>query len=349
MLYIQQLAKSAQNWGIISPLLISVLKEIRQKRGESVQDISINFPWPEVPRGLDMSAARLQLKEWMKSPESLSRQLSSTKDRRAQKDAAFVLLMKKNTRSGINLQGWEDMLTQKDEVQARVQAALNDMLNDRAEMVLSQYDSIYGDDLFSAIARSELEVSKREYSMAYKRALSLFDRKEFAAKYYAIGWKSLFDELIDGKLSDGFKEEAFEVLQKVADKPWEKKLLATLCIKGSITCKGSYIGPQLINLLNSGKTESLVDYADHRSLWRIEKEFLELAIPYLTRLSTQNSQVEELRKAITKMKTLEEGTDNSKLLHRSAVAFADELDSVESKITARLDAERKPAKSSEGL
>ncbi|MEZ4814512.1 MAG: hypothetical protein R3A80_04810 [Bdellovibrionota bacterium] len=340
----QELARRAQNWGLISPLLLSTLKDLRIARGEKEADeVNINFPWPELPRGLEMSAERKSISDWSREEKSLQKKLRSSSDRREQRNLAYVLLMKANSLKGSNLNGWEELLTSKDEVQARIEATIQDNQNDKAEMILAQYEAVYGDDLFSAIAMSRLDVNRREYSSGYKRALSLFQRSEFASKYYAIGWKSLFDELIEGELSSSFKSEAFKVLASSAKATWEKKLLATLCMRGTITCGGEYSGTSLLNLVDSGTNESLVDYADHRSLWRIERDFLELTLMSVTKTATRPEQIETLKKALSKFKSIEDGSLNSKA-HRRAIELArNEIKKTETKILAQLEAERRPA------
>jgi len=340
----QELARRAQNWGLITPLLLSTLKDIRQARGEKTEaDVNINFPWPEIPRGLEMLAERKTLTEWSKEPKSLKSKLKSSKDRREQRNIAYVILMKTNSLKDDNLNGWEEILTGKDEVQSRIEASIQDNQNDKAEMLLNQYEAVYGDDLFSAIAMSRLDVNKREYSSGYRRALALFQRNEFASKYYAIGWKSLFDELIEGELSDSFKDEAFKVLSAAAKNNWEKKLLATLCLRGTISCSGEYSGIALLNLIDNNTSESLVDYADHRSLWRIERDFLEISLKTLSKSATRPEQIETLKRALTKFKDMSDGSLDSKTHRRTAELAQSEIKNTETKILARLEAERRPA------
>lgn len=340
----QELARRAQNWNIISPLLLSTLKDIRAARGEKVEgDVNINFPWPELPRGLEMAGERKALTDWIRDPKDLQKKLASSKDRRDQRNFAYIVLMKKNSLQGANLNGWEELLTQKDEVQSRIEATLQDMQNDKAEMLLAQYEAVYGDDLFSAIALSRLDVNRREYSSGYRRALALFQRNEFAAKYYAIGWKSLFDELVEGELSDSFKDEAFGVLHGLAKQTWEKKMLAALCLKGTITCSGEFQGMALLKLLDAPTEDAKADFADHRSLWRIEKDFLELSIKSLSKLTTRPEQVATLKRALARFKDLGDGSTDVKAHRRAVESASNEIRNVETKILAQLEAARKPA------
>lgn len=340
----QELARRAQNWGLITPLLLSTLKDIRVARGEKVEgDVAINFPWPELPRGLEMLAERKTLEEWSDDTKALQRRLQNSKDRREQRNVAYVVLMKKNSLVDSKLNGWEELLTGKDEVQARIEASIQDNKNDKAEMLLAQYEAIYGDDLFSSIVASRLDVNKREYSSGYRRAIALFQRNEFASKYYAIGWKSLFDELIEGELSESFKDEAFKVLSSTAKANWEKKLVATLCMKGTIICSGEYSGSALLNLIDNNKPEYLVDYADHRSLWRIERDFLELSLKTLAKTVTRPEQVETLKKALVKFKEIADGSLDSRAHSRTVDLIQSELKKTETKILAQLEAERRPA------
>ena len=336
----QELARRAQNWGIISPLLLSVLSELRAARGHDTA-VKINFPWPELPRALDMASDKKNYSEWQNDVRELDRTLVRSKDRREQRRVAYVLLTKKNSLSGIGLHGWEDLLTGKDEVQGRIQAALQDNANDKAELLLGQYNSVYGDDLFSAIAASRLEVNKREYSDGYRRALALFQQGSFAGAYYAIGWKSLFDELTEGQLSDGFKKEAFSVLQGKAKVTWEKQLLATLCLKGTITCEGSYVGSGLLALVNETKNESLADFQDHRSLWRVKEEFLELALRNLSRMATGPEQIQILRNGLETLRSMSKGALDAKTVKQAVNVAESEIKKAEVSILAKADANRK--------
>jgi hypothetical protein len=338
----QELARRAQNWGLISPLLLTVLKDIRSARGEKSEEVTINFPWPELPRGQDMGAEKKNLKEWTKDVKDLQKRLASSKDRREQRNLAYIILMKSNSIQNTNLNGWEELLTSKDEVQARIEASLRDNQNDKAEMLLGQYEAVFGDDLFSAIALSQLDVGRRDYSSGYRRALALFQQNEFSSRYYAIGWKSLFDELIEGELSDSFKDEAFKVLNSHAKILWQKKLLATLCMRGTITCAGEYTGVALLKLLD-GVLDAPADYADHRSLWRIERDFLEVSLRSLTKVVSRPEQIDTLKKALTRFKDMVDGSLDSKAHRRAAELAQNEIKVTESKILAQLEAERKPA------
>ncbi len=339
----QELARRAQNWGLISPLLLSTLKDIRVARGEKAEDVSVNFPWPELPRGRDIATERKTLPEWMKDSKDLQRRLTKSNDRREQRNVAFALLTKENSLKNNLLQGWEELLTAKDEVQARISASIRDNQNEKAEMLLSQYEAVYGDDLFSAVAMSQLDVNRRDYSSGYRRALALFQRSEFAAKYYAIGWKSLFDELIEGELSADFKDEAFTVLRAAAKQNWEKKMVATLCLKGTISCNTEYSGTSLLSLLESPSNEISTDFADHQSFWRVERDFLEIALKSLSKTITRTEQIETLKKGLSKYKALANGSLDTKNHRRSVDLIQTDIKNMETKLLAQLEADRKPA------
>jgi tetratricopeptide (TPR) repeat protein len=332
----QALARHAQNWGLISPLLLSTLKDLRAARGEKVEgDVQINFPWPELPRGLDMAVERRSLPEWKTNLEDLHTMLVASKDRKEQRNLAFIALTKGNSINKSQLNGWEELLTDKDEVQSRIEATIEDHQNEKAEMILAQYEAVYGDDLFSAIALSRLDVNRREYSGGYHRAIALFDRSEFAAKYYAIGWKSLFDELIEGDLTESFRDEAFSVLQSLAKQNWEKELLATLCLKTTINCSGEYVGTALLNLLQHNRADAPSDFLDHRSLWRIERDFLSAAIKNLSKYVRHTDQVEILKSGLAKLRTLSDGAVDSKAQRRAVDVAQDAIRIVEGRIIAK--------------
>jgi len=316
---LRKIAESASKWRVFSPVLLAALDKLKGKEEKS--DISqLEFPWPALPPQVELSQAEASWGQWKDSSESL-RSIMAKKGaaRSEQKRAAFVSLFRDPSLKDANLSRWADLLNEKNGVQLRIQALIGDGNYRKAELFLSQYDALFGEDSFYRFHIAKNAWSRGNYSVAYKIWSSgLSDKEDFASAYTAAGWAVLLEELVDQEVSKSTSEKVFSNLSASANQLWKKQYLAYLCVTQSIICSDANKTKLLLGSLHLSNPTYLIEgIADRRSVRFVRHSALEAWAQSRIASMTSMKEAPELRQLVNDLRYLTQKTSGT----RRAEAF----------------------------
>jgi hypothetical protein len=232
-----QIAKSAADWKIFSPVLTSALQKLKGNTAAGEQDMLNIFPWPKLPRWTTVSKEQEKWGEWSMSEKTLQAQLKNRNGNRSQlQRAALVEIFKENSLKDPELKRWSEILTQSPAIQLRIQAMMNDGDLRLAELYLEQYEDIFGKDAFHAYFRAQMDWMKGDYTGAYRQWSNVKGKGDFRSVYTAAAWTASLEHLVQGKVTKDTSDDLFGVLSKQAVEPWQQIYLAALCYQTYLTC-----------------------------------------------------------------------------------------------------------------
>ncbi len=234
-----QIAKSATEWKILSPVVTLALQKLRGIDASSNEngDALNNFPWPRLPRWTTITQDQQSWDEWSWSDKKLQSLLKNTNGERSRMQrAALVLLFKENSLKSQELKRWAEVLTQAPAVQLRIQAMMNDGDLRLAELYLEQYEDIIGKDAFDSYFQAQLDWLKGDYTSAFRQWSNIKGRGDFRSAYTAAAWSSSLEQLLKGRVTSESSQEFLGALEKVSDEPWQKIYLAALCAGDYLNC-----------------------------------------------------------------------------------------------------------------
>jgi len=255
--------RRARQWKAISPALVAAFKTKSQENSRS-------FPWVDLPRWLDLSSVQSGLEEWGWSDSKLVAAMSKKSARASAKNAAFVLFVRRNSDVDPELAAWVSTFSDRAGIQARIQAMLADGQEERAALFLSQYETLFAKDAFAEHLQGRVLWSRGDYKQAYNVWTQTRFRNDFRARYYALGWTSLYNTLEGKQRQQG--RAIFSELAGLARETWQKHYLASVCALGQADCASPYRGSDLVELLEASVDERLGrEFNDGRSAFTAKR------------------------------------------------------------------------------
>lgn len=259
---VEEIAKRARDWRVVSPVVLSSLKVVSNLRQgvelpgrlvESSDAKILKFPWSELPVWMDLNKEQLSWNEWNLDTKALRRLVDDPKEKRSvARRAAFVILSRDLDLGDPKLASWSRTFTDQAGVQLRIQSDVASGNLSRAQLFLDQYRSFFGADAFLEFQLGEMDWRKGDYLQAYTRWVrpeTPSAKEDFRSEYYAAGWTALFDLILQEQKSDRVQRSVFSRLAPKAKENWHWSYIAKLCVNGESLCEGPLKGEGLINVL----------------------------------------------------------------------------------------------------
>ena len=323
---IERIAVKAREWKVVSPVVLSSLKSVSNLRsgvelpGQIVsvpEQQLLRFPWSDLPRWVDLSQEQSGWEDWKLSDEILAQRLGPKSERRSEaRRAAFVTLVRKGSLTDPELAKWSRTFADRAGIQARIQAMIHDRDLSRAQLFLDQYENFFGVDAFSEHFWGRIEWARGNYSVAYQRWVRPTDGDvDFRTAYWAEGWSSLFDELIEGVPGRSQRSSVYSKLAPLAKTSWQKVYLGKLCVDMKAECSDDFVGRKLVSQL-SDESEGPLSYAfeDDRSLWSVKRDALGALILSQVNRATKTEDLVDLRSALSGLYSMQNLTSRPKEL-----------------------------------
>jgi len=308
------LGMKAREWKIITPGVVAAYKG---KAG---------FPWFDLPRWLELSKEQEEWDEWEWSDAGLMKAIEKN-TRSDSRRAAFVLLARKNSLGSPQLSAAVNTFTDRQGIQARIQAMLQDGEVNRASLFLKQYESQFGADAFSEHHLGRVDWLRGLYTAAYSRWTKTRYTQDFKVAYWTQGWTSLMDYLIYGRSSPNRKSAVYAQLSSLAKAQWQKVYLAELCLLEAMDCVDEYSNDKILSTLKEDIDGVFsVEFADNRSAWSIKKVALAHLIDRSLRLAQNKDDLRVAKRALSEFEDLRSSAKDKKSIDRESEELSLKID-----------------------
>jgi TolA-binding protein len=249
-LAMEQLSTRARSWKIVSPAIIAAISASRGP-ASTTQALRSEFPWDKLPLWLEPSKTWDKMSEWSMSNKEVSEALAkASNDRGTLRNLALVDVVRRGDYSNNQSKVWISTLGDKESIQLRIQALINEKEYHLANLYLDQYQELFKKDAFVSHMAGKIMWARGDYKSAQDYWVSKNRYNgDFHTVYWKLGWDYTFANL-GVKEQQSLSDDAFDDLKDVAKMPWQKVYLSSLCVNNHIKCPESYMKKDVFTTLS---------------------------------------------------------------------------------------------------